>query len=159
MKYIAFLVIIFLVMSCGGQSSNDENAEAPDSMIEESGSASGSVQDDSWKSNKGVGPVTEVVFDEPVNEEMAEEGKNLYNVYCLACHKVKENYIGPAPKGIYDRRTPEWVANMIINPEEMLAKDPIAKQLLIEYNNVPMAGMGLNEEQARKILEYFRTIE
>jgi cytochrome c551/c552 len=90
---------------------------------------------------------------------MAEDGKGLYNIYCLACHKVDEDYIGPSPKGIFNRRTPEWVANMIINPEEMLAKDPMAKELLVEYNNVPMASMGLDQDQARKIVEYFRTIE
>ena len=48
---------------------------------------------------------------------------------------------------------------MILNPEEMIANDPIAKQLLLEANGAPMANQHLNEEQARAILEYFRTIE
>ncbi len=47
---------------------------------------------------------------------------------------------------------------MILNPEEMVAKDPIAKQLLIEYNGSPMANQSLEQEEARKILEYFRTL-
>jgi hypothetical protein len=48
---------------------------------------------------------------------------------------------------------------MILNPDQMVKEDPIAKALLVEYNNIPMIGQGLTEEQARKILEYFRTLE
>jgi hypothetical protein len=48
--------------------------------------------------------------------------------------------------------------NMILNPEQMVKEDPIAKKLLVEYNMAPMANQNLTEEQARKILEYFRTL-
>ena len=74
-------------------------------------------------------------------------------------HKPTKKFIGPAPKGILERRSPEWVMNMILNPEEMIANDPIAKQLLAEANGSPMANQHLTEEQARAVLEYFRTIE
>ncbi len=49
--------------------------------------------------------------------------------------------------------------NMILNPEEMVQKDPDAKALLIEYNGSPMANQSLTEEEARNILEYFRTLD
>jgi mono/diheme cytochrome c family protein len=152
------LAVLAFFVQCSSSSGN-EQSDSPKSMVEDTeAQTSGSASED-WQSNKGVGPITTVSFDEEIDAEMAEEGKELYNIYCLACHKVDEDYIGPTPKGIYDRRTPEWVANMIINPSEMLAKDPIAKQLLVEYNNVPMASMGLDESQTRKILEYFRTLD
>ena len=70
----------------------------------------------------------------------------------------EQKLIGPAPKDILERRSPEWVLNMILNPVEMLEKDPIAKQLLIEANGVPMANQNVSEEDAKKILEYFRTL-
>jgi hypothetical protein len=57
-----------------------------------------------------------------------------------------------------DRRSPEWIMNMILNPEQMVKEDPIAQQLLVEYNMAPMANQGLTEDQARKIVEYFRTL-
>jgi hypothetical protein len=57
-----------------------------------------------------------------------------------------------------DRRNPAWIMNMILNPEEMTLKDPIARELFIEYNSAPMANQSLTEEEARAILEYFRTI-
>jgi len=109
-------------------------------------------------SNKGIGPVKEVVLGEP-DHAMAADGEKIFKQLCSACHKPEEKFIGPAPKGIMTRRSPEWIMNMIINPEEMVKYDPVAKQLLIDYNLAPMANQNVTEEQARKILEYFRTLE
>ncbi len=111
--------------------------------------------------NKGIGPVKSVnpPLGATVDKALAQKGEELYKLNCTACHKPTKKFIGPAPKGILERRSPEWVMNMILNPEEMVAKDPIAKQLLVEANGAPMANQHLSEEQARAILEYFRTIE
>ena len=76
----------------------------------------------------------------------------------MACHKPDKKFIGPAPTGIFKRRTPEWIMNMILNPEEMTQKDPLAKALLVEFNGSPMANQNLTEEEARQVLEYFRTL-
>ena len=48
--------------------------------------------------------------------------------------------------------------NMILNPEEMVEKDPVARELLTRYL-APMANQNLTREEARKILEFFRTLE
>ena len=45
------------------------------------------------------------------------------------------------------------------DPEVMVIEDPIAKQLLADFYGAPMANQNLTEEQARKVLEYFRTLE
>ena len=66
--------------------------------------------------------------------------------------------IGPAMKGIYERRSPEWVMNMLLNPAEMLKKDPVAIALLKEYNNIMMLNQNLTNEEARSISEYLRTL-
>ena len=108
--------------------------------------------------NKGIGPVKELVLAE-LNPAMAAEGEEIYKKLCSACHKPTEKFIGPAPKGILERRSPEWIMNMILNPEEMVKSDPIAKQLLIEANLAPMANQHLTEAHARAVLEYFRTIK
>jgi mono/diheme cytochrome c family protein len=90
---------------------------------------------------------------------MATKGKEVYDQMCLACHRIGKKFIGPAPNGILERRTPEWVMNMILNPEVMVKEDPLAKELLMEFNGSPMSNQGLDEEQTRAILEYFRTLE
>ena len=60
--------------------------------------------------------------------------------------------------GLLDRRTPEWVMNMILNPDVMEKQDPIAKKLVEEYNTL-MLNQRLNEQQARELLEYIRKIK
>ncbi|MEL0298768.1 MAG: c-type cytochrome, partial [Flavobacteriaceae bacterium] len=77
---------------------------------------------------------------------------------CTACHYPNRKLIGPAMTGIYERRSPEWVMNMLLNPTQMLQEDPIAIALLKEYNNVQMLNQNLSQEEARAIAEYLRTL-
>lgn len=110
-------------------------------------------------SNKGVGPITAVTLDAEIDQALAKKGEEVYNQMCLACHRVGKKFIGPAPDGILERRSPEWVMNMILNPEGMVKEDALAKDLLMEFNGAPMANQGLTEEQARSVLEFFRTLK
>lgn len=109
--------------------------------------------------NKGVGPITSLELPETIDETLVAQGEEAFKQLCLACHKVGKRFIGPAPNGILERRSPEWVMNMMLNPEVMVKEDPLAKELLMEFNGSPMANQGLSEEQARAILEYFRTLK
>ena len=109
--------------------------------------------------NKGIGPIDSVVISEEIDMDMARLGEEIYTEKCIACHKVGTTFIGPPPNGILKRRTPEWVMNMILNPEEMLQKDPLAKALFMEFNGQLMTNQQLSEEEARAILEFFRTLE
>jgi len=61
--------------------------------------------------------------------------------------------------GILDRRSPEWIMNMILNPIQMLEEDPIAIELLEKYNFEYMYNQNLLEEESREILEYFRLLD
>lgn len=109
--------------------------------------------------NKGVGPIKSINLNADIDQAMVKKGEEVYNQMCLACHRVGKKFIGPAPNNILERRSPEWVMNMILNPEVMVKEDPLAKELLIEYNGSPMANQSLTEEQARAVLEYFRTLK
>lgn len=108
--------------------------------------------------NKGIGPIKNVTLAAEIDQAMATKGMEVYKTKCMACHKPDKKFIGPAPKDILNRRTPEWIMNMILNPEEMTQKDPLAHELLKEFNGSPMANQGLTEEEARQVLEYFRTL-
>ncbi|MFY0712384.1 cytochrome c [Seonamhaeicola sp. NFXS20] len=109
--------------------------------------------------NKGIGPITSLTLPESIDETMAAHGADVFKKMCTACHRPNKKFIGPAPTGILERRSPEWVMNMILNPDEMTQKDPLAKALLMEFNGSPMANQNLSEEDARAILEYFRTLK
>ena len=108
--------------------------------------------------NKGIGPITSMEFGDEINADLAAQGEAKFNAICVACHMVDQRMIGPAMEGVYERRSPEWVMNMILNPDGMLKDDPIAKALLKEYNNAIMLNQNLTEEEARAIAEYLRTL-
>ena len=109
--------------------------------------------------NKGIGPIKSVDLSAAVDQKMVAHGADVYKKMCTACHRVDKKFVGPAPTGILERRSPEWVMNMILNPEQMVKEDPLAKELLLEFNGSPMANQNLTEEEARAVLEYFRTLK
>lgn len=108
--------------------------------------------------NNGVGPYKDIAFSSDIDTEMATAGEAKFNAICTACHMAEQRMIGPALKGVYERRSPAWVMNMIANPDGMLKEDPIAKALLKEYNNAIMLNQNLSEEDTRAVAEYLRTL-
>jgi nitrous-oxide reductase len=107
--------------------------------------------------SKGIGPITTVKMDE-IKDALAKQGKVTFDAKCSACHKLDQRFVGPALSGVTERREPEWIMNMILNPNEMTQKDEVAKDLLGTYAT-QMANMGLTKEEARAVLEYFRQID
>lgn len=158
-KLILFIALGAFIASCGGKKEEKKDDgfqvnRAKKETKKEVASEGVPVDLD----NKGVGPIKNVDFADEINEEMAARGEEKFNTICTACHMVDQRMIGPAMKGIYERRSPEWVMNMILNPDGMLKEDPIAKALLKEYNNAIMLNQNLTEEEARDIAEYLRTL-
>jgi cytochrome c len=164
MKYlIKTLTVIFLatLMSCGGGDEKKEKKQvkiggANKEVVKKKNATNGVVID---MNNKGVGPVKNVDLPETIDQAMVAAGAELFKTKCTACHKADKKFIGPAPTGVLERRSPEWIMNMILDPEGMVQNDPIAKALLIQFNGSPMANQSLTETEARSILEYFRTLK
>ena len=152
-KLITLLFFIGFVVFSACSNSEQKEASQPDTIAE------ASADPGDWTTNKGIGPVTTISFSETIDEALADEGKAIFTTKCSACHKPNKRYIGPAMVGIFERRTPEWTANMILNPTEMVQQDPIAKELLMEFNGTPMANQNLTQEEVRAVLEYFRTLK
>lgn len=166
MKYLLkglTLVFVISLIGCGGSEDKKEKEQIKIGSKQKS-EVKKEVKKDIAKtteydlSNNGIGPVKSLELPETIDETMAATGLELFTTKCTACHKPTKKFIGPAPVGILTRRSPAWVMNMILNPDEMVKQDPDAKQLLIENNGSPMANQSLTEEEARAILEYFRTL-
>ena len=157
-KILLFLALGAFVVSCGGKKEEQKDGfEVSRTKTEENkAQASEGVPVD--LDNKGVGPIKNVDFPGDIDAEMAARGEAKFNAICVACHMIDQRMIGPALKGVYERRSPEWVMNMILNPDGMLKEDPIAKALLKEYNNAIMLNQNLSEEEARDVAEYLRTL-
>lgn len=93
----------------------------------------------------------------PLNQEWIKNGQGIYDMKCLACHKLDETRIvGPGWKGVTERREPVWIMNMIVNVDEMLDNDPDAQELL-EQCLVRMPNQNLTEDDARHVLEFMRS--
>ena len=101
--------------------------------------------------NKGVGPIKSVILGSSIDKSMADKGQQLFKNKCSTCHRTDRKFIGPSPAGIMDRRSPEWIMNMIMNPSEMTAKDPIAKELLAQFNGSPMADQNIKKKEHTEV--------
>lgn len=158
------VLFVTLLMSCGGKEEKKKEGfsyqkkaatEKTTAPTAEKVPASKRVD----LANKGVGPIKSLTLDSTIDDKMAMHGADVYKKMCTACHRAEKKFIGPAPKGILDRRSPEWIMNIILDPEGMVKNDPLARELLIEFNGSPMANQNLSEEDARAVLEYFRTLK
>ena len=148
---ILSIILIVFIFSCGGSTKKTNNSKfaPPVELTYEQ-----AIED--WENNPGIGPVAEIQLG-VLNENLAKTGDEIYQEKCTACHAPDKEKLGPAPEGIMNRRTPEWIMNMILNPVEMATNDPIAKGLFKKYNTI-MTDQELTEEDARAVLEYFRTL-
>jgi mono/diheme cytochrome c family protein len=157
-KLLTLLVLSALVISCGEKKEEKKDGFEMNRAKKEVKAADTSEGVPVDMDNKGVGPIKSVSFADDIDAEMAAAGEAKFQAICTACHMAEQRMIGPALKGVYERRSPEWVMNMILNPDGMLKEDPIAKALLKEYNNAIMLNQNLTEEEARNVAEYLRTL-
>ena len=169
-KIIGLLALsVMLLASCGGDKSKkdapvEQKKEVKKEEVKETTTSETATADlkPSQKidlKNKGVGLIKSVTLDPTINQEMVAKGADIFKKNCTACHRANKKFIGPSPQNILERRSPEWVMNMILDPEKMIKEDPLARELLIEFNGSPMANQNLTEEDVRAVLEYFRTLK
>ena len=148
-KIFLFFSALLFICSCNSGESSDSQKNSSGEFEANSSKGKTTVID------KGVGEITEVVLND-IDPNLVKLGKEQFVAKCSACHKIDKRFVGPALRGVTQRRSPEWIMNMILDPEKMVSQDPTAKQLLAEYLS-PMANQNLTKDEARSILEYFRT--
>ena len=128
--------------ACGGGTRNaDAEQEAPATKEEVS---------------KGIGEVTDIRLTDPLVADLIRVGKKSYETKCSGCHKLNdERIVGPGWAGITNKRSPEWIMNMITNVDVMLEEDEEAQKLLEECIT-RMPNQKISIDEARGILEYMR---
>ncbi len=138
--------------ACSSENKSEQSTSAP----EQTEATAPAAEAAPAASDKGVGPVSHVDLAAAPEGALVEKGKVVFEGKCSACHKFGERYVGPDLAGVTGRRKPEWIMNMILNPQEMLQKDATAQELLAQFMT-QMPNQNLSEEETRAVLEYFRT--
>ncbi len=93
------------------------------------------------------------------NLEVASQGKRIYEAKaCDACHSIggQESVMGGDLKDVTKIRDLEWLFNFIKDPKAMLKVDGLAKQLLKDFDNIPMPNQGLTDNEVMAIIEYLK---
>lgn len=162
---LKLILIIGLFISCGGKEEKKKKkiqiGQKPKVEIKKEEPKNDEVPASKriTLDNKGVGKIKNLELPTTIDDVMAKRGAAIFKTNCTACHKTNKRFVGPNPTGILERRSPEWIMNMILNPKLMTEEDQCAKDLLVEFNGAVMANQNMTEDQARDILEYFRTLK
>lgn len=148
------------IISCGGDKKIESSTESNSAEASSASAESTSTSSGDYDPKRGLGKYDESNVDvSKFDATMAAEGKKIAEVKCTSCHKpTEEKLVGPGWKGVTTRQAPHWIMNFITNPDPMISVDPeLQKQL--EICLVRMPNQGLNETEARQILEYMREID
>ncbi|MFA7332059.1 MAG: cytochrome c [Candidatus Delongbacteria bacterium] len=150
MRICLLILAAGLALTLGCGPSSDPPAESGTTTTADPSGLSGDELEN------GIGPVKAPVELGALDPALAAKGQLIFEQKCLSCHKLGERFIGPALGDVLSRRTPRYVLNMILNPDEMVKRHPEAKKLLAEYL-APMAQQNLSPDDARAVLEYIRS--
>lgn len=149
MKKSILFIAIGLLAACAPDRPKEQNAESH-------GDETKNAVTENTNLAKGIGQVTHVTLNTPLEQERISRGKAIYEMKCSACHKLTDQrVVGPGWKDVTKKRKPEWIMNMITNVDVMLDEDPEAQKLL-ELCLMRMPNQNVSIGDARDILEFMR---
>jgi cytochrome c len=155
---ISIIIFAAILMACGPDRPKQQ-ANGEDTYEGTHGADGKNAVAENAQAGKGIGQVTSVTLNTPLEAERIPRGKAIYEMKCQACHRLDDQrVVGPGWKDITKRRKPEWIMNMITNVDVMLDEDPEARKLL-ELCLMRMPNQNVSVGDARDILEYMRQID
>jgi cytochrome c551/c552 len=131
-------------------------APAPDTTQQTASSTSNQSQYE-YPDDNGIGPIKNVKLG-AIDPKLVAEGKKIFETKCVACHRLDSKLVGPALGQVAKKNTPEFIMNYLLNTQVMQKKDPILEKLVKEFNGVIMPDQGLTQEQARAMVDFFRSV-
>lgn len=90
------------------------------------------------------------------DQQAVDQGQQIFTQNCTGCHTIGGGtLVGPDLKGVTALRDRQWLREFIYDPEAKFnAGDPIASQLLADYNNIRMPKLGLTMDEVDVVLAY-----
>ncbi len=85
-----------------------------------------------------------------------DEAAQLFRTRCATCHTIGDGEgLGPDLLMVSSRRSPEWLARFIREPDKMLAeKDEAATAMLPKYRNLAMPNLKLSEHNVADLMAF-----
>lgn len=143
------VITLGLLVSCSPDKPKAESEDIPGEPAKNAVAANADP-------TKGLGQVTHVELQTPLEQERIGRGKAIYDMKCAACHKLTDQrVVGPGWKDVTKRRKPEWIMNMVTNVDVMLDQDAEAQKLL-ELCLTRMPNQNVSIGDARDVLEFMR---
>ncbi len=167
--FIIIVSIAFINISCSNDKYEGQKQPAPDKSeapqqtknIQTSAPVQNTtpVQKSNYEfpNDNGVGPVKKVTLG-PIDKKLVDAGAKIFNTKCIACHQLDSRLVGPPLRNITKKNTPEFIMNYLLNTTDMQKKDPVLIKLVNEYK-ILMPDQQLTKDDARTVLEYFRSTE
>jgi len=150
MKPLLILLFSFslILTACSGGDSGEQSQSSAEATEEQGLS--------DFEMEHGIGPVSErMEIGDDIDEELRLRGQEIFEMKCEMCHNMEGRMVGPPLGDVMERRSPEFVMNMVLNPQGMTKNHPVGQELLQEYMTA-MPFQNVKEEDARAIVEYLR---
>lgn len=85
-------------------------------------------------------------------------GKKTFETVCVACHTIGEgDRVGPDLQGVHERRDAAWLLEWMKDPIGMGKSDPIGREMLAKYKNVPMPPTNLDDRGIAQVLAFIES--
>ena len=90
------------------------------------------------------------------SEEAISAGRSIFNANCKTCHKLDQKMVGPALRGVTDRRSVDWAKKFIKNSQALIASgDAQAVAIYNEFNQLAMPNHDfLSDDDLMNLLSY-----
>lgn len=86
----------------------------------------------------------------------ADHGKAIFE-QCKACHAIDKKGVGPALRGVNDRRPIEWIVKWVNNPEAVIKSgDEYAVKLKNEYGTIMSSFGALSAQDIKDVMQYIK---
>jgi len=150
MKPLLILLFSFsLILTACSSGDSGEQSQSSAEATEEQGLSD-------FEMEHGIGPVSErMEIGDDIDEELRLRGQEIFEMKCEMCHNMEGRMVGPPLGDVMERRSPEFVMNMVLNPQGMTYNHPVGQELLQEYMTA-MPFQNVKEDDARAIIEYLR---
>ncbi len=94
----------------------------------------------------------------PTDEAIISQGSAIFKNNCSVCHAIDAQVVGPALKGINQRRPLPWLSSFIRNSQKVIqGGDEYAVNLYNQFNKTVMPSFDFSDDEIKSVLGYIQS--